>query len=166
MKVYLVRHGEAVSSQVDAERPLSERGRADIQKVASFIKPLGISVEHIWHSGKLRAAQTAEILADAMVVKDCSARKGLKPNDDVTNIADELEAYDTDLMLVGHLPFVAYLTSLLVTGNETASVIGFDAGSVVCLNRSDPGHYFPLAVRSAHDSGTQGAHVGHRAPGV
>ena len=138
MKIYIVRHGDAVSSQVDAERPLSEQGRADIRKIALFIKPMGISVEHIWHSGKLRAAQTAEILADAITVKNCSARKGLKPNDDVTNIADELEAYDTNLMLVGHLPFVAYLTSLLVAGKETAIAIAFDAGSIACLNRHNP----------------------------
>jgi phosphohistidine phosphatase len=141
MKVYLVRHGEAVSSQSDPERPLSKQGRAEIKKVASFIKPLGITVEHIWHSGKLRASQTAEILANVVTVKDCSARKGLKPNDDITTIADELEAYDTTLMLVGHLPFVANLASLLVSGKEFTSVVSFDAGSVVCLNRSDPGQW-------------------------
>ncbi len=140
MKVYLVRHGEAVSSQVDYERPLSELGRADIQKVASFIKPLGISVEHIWHSGKLRAAQTSEILAESVSVeKDCSARENLGPNDDITIIADEIEAYNTNIMIVGHLPFLAYLTSLFVAGKETTNVVRFDAGAIACLNCSDPG---------------------------
>jgi phosphohistidine phosphatase len=93
MKVYFVRHGEAVSSGVDPQRPLSEQGRADIRKIASFIKPLGITVEHVWHSGKLRAAQTAEILAESVSVeKDCSAHENLGPNDDVTIIADEIDA--------------------------------------------------------------------------
>jgi phosphohistidine phosphatase len=142
MKVYLVRHGEAVSSQFDPQKPLSKQGFADVRKVASLIKPLGISVEHVWHSGKLRAAQTAKILAGAVVVeKDCSEHKDLGPNDDITIIADELEAYDTDLTVVGHLPFLAYLTSLLVAGNQTANVIAFDAGSIACLNRSDPGQW-------------------------
>ena len=142
MKVYLVRHGEAVSSQSDSKRPLSEEGRADIKKIASFIKPLKISFEHIWHSGKLRAAQTAEILAETVsVAKDCSAYNGLGPNDDVTSIAEELKAYDTNLMLVGHLPFIAYLTSLLVAGKETSNIAAFDAGSIICLNRSDPGQW-------------------------
>lgn len=142
MKVYLVRHGDAVSSQFDPQRPLGEQGLADIRKVASFIKPLEISVEHIWHSGKLRAAQTAEILAGAvLVIKDCSAHNDLGPNDDVTIIADELDTYDTDLMLVGHLPFIAYLTSLLVTGKETANVVAFDAGSITCLDRRAPGQW-------------------------
>ncbi len=142
MKVYLVRHGEAVSSQVDTERPLSEQGRADIRKIASYIKPLGITVEHVWHSGKLRAAQTAEILTESVSVKkDCSARNNLNPNDDVTIIAGELEAYDTNLILVGHLPFVAYLTSLLVAGKETVNGTAFDAGSIICLNRRNPGQW-------------------------
>jgi len=142
MKLYLVRHGDAVSSDFDPRRPLSKQGLADIRKVASSIKPLGISVEHIWHSGKLRAAQTAEILAESVLVKnDFSAHEALGPNDDVTIIADELEAYDTNLMIVGHLPFLAYLTSLLVADNETANVAAFDAGSIVCLNRRSPGQW-------------------------
>lgn len=142
MKVYLVRHGEAVSSQFDPQRPLSEQGFADIRKVASFIEPLEISVEHIRHSGKLRAAQTAEKLAESVLVeKDCSAHKDLGPNDDVTIIADELEAHNTDLMLVGHLPFLAYLASLLVAGNQTANVAAFAAGAITCLNRRTPGQW-------------------------
>ena len=142
MKVYLVRHGDAVSSDVDRQKPLSKQGRADIRKIASFIRPLGISVEHIWHSGKLRAAQTAEILAGAVdVERNCSTRDGLAPNDDVTTIADELEAYDKDLMIVGHLPFLAYLTSLLLAGSETTDVVVFDAGAIACLDRRDPGQW-------------------------
>jgi len=142
MKVYLVRHGQAVSSQIDPEKPLSEQGLADVRKVASFIKHLEISVEHIWHSGKLRTAQTSEILAESVSVqKDCSAHEGLGPNDDVTIMAGELEAYDANLMIVGHLPFLAYLVSLLVGGKETANVVAFDAGSIACLNRSNPGRW-------------------------
>jgi len=142
MKVYLVRHGEAVSSGVDPQRPLSEQGRADIRKVASFIKSLGISVEHIWHSGKLRASQTAEILAESVSVeKDCSVHENLGPNDDFTIIADEIDAYNTNVMMVGHLPFLAYLTSLLLTGKDTANVVEFDAGSIACLDRNDPGRW-------------------------
>ena len=142
MKIYLVRHGEAVSSQFDPQNPLSEQGRADIRKVASFIKHLEISVEHIWHSGKLRAAQTAEILAESVLVeKDCSARNDLGSNDDVTIVADEIEAYDTDLMLVGHLPYLSNLALLLVAGKRFANVVAFHAGTIACLNRCNPGQW-------------------------
>jgi len=140
MKVYLIRHGEAVCSQADPRRSLSEQGRADIRKIASFIRPLDICVEHIWHSGKLRAAQTAEILAGTVrAEKNCSSREGLGPNGHVSTIADELDAYDTDLMIVGHLPFLWNLTSLLAAGTETADVVAFSAGAMVCLRRRDHG---------------------------
>jgi phosphohistidine phosphatase len=140
MKVYLVRHGDAVSSGVDPKRPLSEEGRADIRKIASFIRPSGIYVEHIWHSGKARAAQTAEILAEAVAVeKDCSFREGLSPNADVSAIAHELDAHSADLMIVGHLPFLDNLTSLLVAGRETADVVAFRAGAMACLKRRNHG---------------------------
>ncbi len=140
MKVYLVRHGDAVDSGVDRRRPLSEEGRADIRKIASFIKPLVVYVEHIWHSGKPRAAQTAEILAGVVAVeKDCSSREGLGPNADVSTIAHELDAYDADLMIVGHLPFLENLASLMVTGRETAEVVAFSAGSMACLRRRNHG---------------------------
>jgi phosphohistidine phosphatase len=103
---------------------------------------MGITIEHIWHSSKLRAAQTAEILAETIKVnKGCSEHEALGPNDDVTILAGELDAYDTDLMIVGHLPFLAYLASLLVAGQETCNVAAFDAGSIACLNRRNPGQW-------------------------
>ena len=140
MKVYLIRHGDAVSSDVDPQRPLSEQGREDVGKIASFVSNLNIRVERIWHSGKSRAAQTAEILSEAVTAsRGCSSRKGLKPNDDVSTFAEELEAYDTDLMVVGHLPFLWNLTSLLAAGRETADIAAFSAAAIACLRRSDPG---------------------------
>ncbi|MEA3226740.1 MAG: phosphohistidine phosphatase SixA, partial [Planctomycetota bacterium] len=139
MKVYLIRHGEAVSSGVDPQRPLSEQGRADVRKIAAFIKPMGIHVEHIWHSGKPRAAQTVEILAGAVAAeKDCSSHEGLKPNDAASAIADEINAYDTDLMIVGHLPFLSNLASLLTAGRKTV-VVAFDAGAIACLEQRNHG---------------------------
>jgi len=140
MKVYLIRHGDAVSSHIDPERPLSKQGREDVGKIASFVSNLNIHVEHIWHSGKSRAAQTAEIIAVAISAeKGCSARDGLSPNADASNIADEIDAYDTDLMIVGHLPFLWNLISLMAAGRETADIAAFSAGAIACLTRRDPG---------------------------
>jgi len=140
MKVYLIRHGDAVSSDVDPERPLSDQGRADVGKIASFVRNLGIRVENIWHSGKTRAAQTAEILSEAVTAaKGCTACDGLGPNANASNIAEELEAHDEDLMIAGHLPFLDNLTSLLAAGKETADIVHLSAGAIACLNRTDPG---------------------------
>ena len=68
MKLYLVQHAKAASKETDPERSLTEEGLRDIRKVAEFIKPLDLSVDYLWHSGKNRAQQTAEILADVVKV--------------------------------------------------------------------------------------------------
>ena len=138
MRLYLVQHAKAESKDVDPERPLTEEGRRDIQKVAEFIKPLVLSVDYLWHSGKTRAAQTAEILSEVIETrKQMAAREGLSPNYDVKAIRDEIASAQQDIMIVGHLPFVDKLASLLLAGYESVNVVAFKQGGIVCLNYSD-----------------------------
>ena len=135
MKLYLVQHGKAVQEEVDPQRPLTEEGRQDTQKVAGFIKPLKISVDYLWHSGKKRAAQTAEILAEVVKYKSLTAHTGLGPNDDVRVLKDELATTQQDIMIVGHLPFLNKLASLLLAGSESANIVAFTNSGIVCLTR-------------------------------
>jgi len=137
MKLYLVQHAKAASKEADPERPLTDKGQRDIQKVAAFIKPLNLSVDYLWHSGKKRAEQTAEVLADAIKIsKEHAARTGLSPNDDVIALKEEFSTSQQDVMIVGHLPFLSKLTSLLLTGSESANTVAFKQGGIVCLDRS------------------------------
>jgi phosphohistidine phosphatase len=138
MKLYLVQHAKAASKEVDPERTLTEEGRREIQRIAAFIRPLNLSVDYLWHSGKKRAVQTADALAEVVEVRtETTARDGLAPNDDVTVIKNEIEAAQHDIMLVGHLPFLSKLASLLLTGCESANAVAFKQGGIVCLDRSD-----------------------------
>ena len=138
MKLYLVQHAKAASKQADPQRPLTEEGRRDIQKVASFIRPLGLGLDYLWHSGKKRAAETAEILAEALEIKKTkTARDGLGPNDDVAALKNELAPLQQDVMIVGHLPFLSKLASLLLAGSESAGTVAFKQGGIACLSRSD-----------------------------
>jgi phosphohistidine phosphatase len=142
MKLYLVQHANAVSENVNPERPLSDQGLRDIQKVADFLKPLNLSVDYLWHSTKKRAIQTAEILAEVIKInKEKIEREGLAPNDDVPAINDELAAARQDTMIVGHMPFVNKLTSLLLTGSEFAGTVAFMQGGIVALNSSEPNQW-------------------------
>ncbi len=68
MRIYLVQHGEAVAKDVDPERPLSEQGHNDVEKIATFLGNTQLGMERILHSGKLRAEQTAEIFADKLLL--------------------------------------------------------------------------------------------------
>lgn len=69
MRLYLVQHGEAKKEEEDPLRPLSERGREDVQRVAKYVEKLDIKASIIFHSGKLRAKQTAEILAEKLNIE-------------------------------------------------------------------------------------------------
>jgi phosphohistidine phosphatase len=137
MKLYLVQHAKAASEQVDPQRPLTEEGRSEIQKIAAFIKPLNLCVDYLWHSGKKRSVQTAEILAEAIKVKTQTSHDGLGPNDDVKALKDEVVSTEGDIMVVGHLPFLSKLASLLLTGSESANTVAFKNAGIVCLERSE-----------------------------
>ena len=140
MKVYLVQHGEPVPKETDPERPLTEKGRADVQKAARFLAMSQVKVPEAWHSGKTRARETAEILA-AAVEAEVSKAAGLAPLDPVSPVRDKIEGRTEDLMLVGHLPFMARLASLLVLDSELQEIVAFRQGGVVCIERSGDGSW-------------------------
>jgi phosphohistidine phosphatase len=119
MNVYLVHHADAVNPAVDAERPLSARGREQAAWVAAEAKRAGIRPTVIWHSGKLRARQTGEAL---LLACNPFARfqmvRGLLPDDRSDIIADAVEAEDQDVMVVGHMPHLPALAVRLAADAE------------------------------------------------
>jgi phosphohistidine phosphatase len=136
MKLYLVRHGENNDAEIDPDKGLSPKGRGDVMKVAAFLKNAAVFTDDIYHSGKTRALQTAEILAEAVqLTKKVKAHPSLEPNDPPEKIAAELETRNADLMLVGHLPYLGYLASYLLSGLEESDLVAFERGSVLCLER-------------------------------
>ena len=138
MRIYLVQHGEAKSEEEDPNRRLTEKGIRDVENVVDFLRPLKLRVDAIWHSGKARAQETGELLARAVWARDgLLPREGLAPKDQVKSTKEALELTSGDLMIVGHLPFLNKLVTLLVTGNETSEILEFRFGSVVCVERRE-----------------------------
>jgi phosphohistidine phosphatase len=137
MQLYLVQHGEAKAREQDPNRPLSDKGARDVRKAADFIKPLGLEVRAVWHSGKTRARQTADILASAVSAEEgVLQRDGLAPMDDVEPVARDVGSSKGDLMIVGHLPFLGKLASRLLTADEQAGAVAFQMGGIVCVERT------------------------------
>lgn len=134
MYLYLVQHGDAKSKDEDPARGLSDRGREDVRKVAAFVS--SVKVEQIFHSGKTRAAQTAGIFAEQLGV-EVYEKDGLAPMDEPAVWAERLKETDKDTMLVGHLPYMGKLASLLLCGDSGAGVVEFKMGGVVCLKREE-----------------------------
>ena len=142
MFVYLVQHADAKKEEVDPSRSLSEKGLQDIKKVASYVSQLNIKVYKIFHSGKLRAKQTAEVLSENLKpTKGITEVGGLAPLDDAEIWEERLKGMTDDIILVGHLPHLDRLASLLLCGNADKNVVSFKMAGIVCLKKNDIGEW-------------------------
>ena len=140
MKLYIVRHGDALSEALDPDRPLSARGRADAERLAGLLRAGGIRAARVVHSGKTRARQTADVLARAVTPgTESEARADLDPNDPIDALVGEAGRAGDDMVVVGHLPFVGRLVARLVVGREDVAVAVFRPGAMVCLERDAAG---------------------------
>ena len=138
MDIYLIQHAESIPEKEDPARPLSHEGKVTMEKVAALAAGLKIKPDFIFHSEKLRAKQTAEILARNLGLSDkLRERKGLGPLDPVAPVAGWLKEETAKglagLAIVGHLPFLDRLTSLLIIENENPGVVSFQNGAIVKL---------------------------------
>ena len=135
MDFFLVRHGEARPNSEDPRRPLSARGRRDVEAVARAAAAKKIGVAAIVHSDKLRARETAEIFARLVApVNGVRQITGIAPEDDPEIAKAELEASAAPLMIVGHLPHLARLASLLLTGDSERPTLEFSTATIACLS--------------------------------
>ncbi len=134
-KLYLIQHGEAKKKEEDPQRPLTEKGRKDTLKIAEFLAKINIEVDKIIHSGKLRAKQTAEIIAEKLGVNNIEEDSSLAPLAPPEEWAKKLETINENIMLVGHLPHLSLLASLLLTGNKEVQPVKFTYSGVVCLEK-------------------------------
>lgn len=138
MRLYLCQHGEALTKDVDPDRPLSERGVADICNIASTLGD-AIQIQAVAHSGKTRARQTAELLHERLAPDaPIRAESGLGANDPVEDFAAELASRESGLMVVGHMPFVGHLASHLL-GEPGRNLLAFQPGTVAALERDEHG---------------------------
>lgn len=135
MELYLIQHGEAKSKQENPERPLTDIGVENIKKTAAFFKRMPKEIDLIWHSGKKRAKQTAEIFKEILGIDILTEIcEGLAPNDDISIIKEKIETAEQDsITLVGHLPHLSHLASELLTGNQEMEIIRFRNAGIVSL---------------------------------
>jgi phosphohistidine phosphatase len=107
MKLYFLRHGEADWpdwNKPDDERPLTERGKKEMKKVAAFLKRLELSLDHIITSPLPRAKQTAEPVAKRFDLQ-LSEDELLEPGFGIAEFKQLVKKYPGEsLMVVGHEP--------------------------------------------------------------
>ena len=134
MALMLVQHGKSLPKEVDPQRGLSEEGRLEVKQMAALARDHRVDVAQIYHSGKKRARQSAEIFAAALDPQGgIIETKGLDPLDDVQAFANDGIKPDDNVMIVGHLPFLESLTSYLITGSVDYHVFRFQNAGIICL---------------------------------
>lgn len=135
MRLWLVHHGDAVGPDVDPRRPLSPWGREAVERLAADAASRGVKPLVIWHSGKLRAKETAEAFWRACnPFAEFSATRDLQPGDPPEWIRDRLRGESRDVLIAGHYPHLPGLLALLDGGART-----FPQHGVVALESADEG---------------------------
>ena len=143
MRIFLVRHGEALADQEDPRRPLSVPGRDITRRVAGFLQVSGAlaTIHAVWHSPLARSRETADLLVkelglDVLLIE----APGLLPEDDPAPIADRLDRADEPVMIVGHEPQLGSLATLLVRGKVKPVGFEFRKSAVLALEKSGGCH--------------------------
>jgi len=113
-----MRHGEAGYHSLDRQRELTAHGRQTVAAVAAEIAESPWRPVIIWSSPLVRARQTAAIVSEIL---NCPVieKSFITPDDDPGQSLDALlEAQDSPLMIVSHMPLVGSLATLFVDGHR------------------------------------------------
>ena len=150
--IYLVHHGHAVGPGDDSMRPLSESGRIAVARLAGEARDHGVKPDVVWHSGKLRARQTAEAYWRACnPLAGFAAARGLQPDDPPSWMRDQLAgdpstrlgAGPRSIMVVGHMPHLPALLHLLCGAAADPPAFDFPLHGCVALE-ADGDHWKEL----------------------
>ena len=156
---YLVRHGEALAGTEDPRRPLSDTGRRQVERLARMALERRVDVRMLYHSGILRAVQTAEILANHLKPsRGIAPLPGLLPEDDPTIVKAELDLARDPVLLVSHLPLLARLAALLASGDPERGVAELLPATMLCCVRQEP--HWQLLWRVGPSVDQRGASIG------
>jgi phosphohistidine phosphatase len=135
MPLYLVRHGQANSGAFNPDPPLTAEGRAEVDRMAHLASAFAFPISQIFYSSKIRARQTAEMMAHYLKPSSgIKEAKGINPDDNVMETSKSLDP-SQNTMLIGHLPFLERIVSYLIIGKTDKTIIKFQAGGIVCLDK-------------------------------
>jgi len=143
MNLYLIRHAIAVEEyEDDSQRPLTEKGKKKMRNIAKGLRTLGVEFDLILSSPYVRAAETAEILAEVFKMKqEVQFSDNLVPMGDPDLLIAEMnEKYAADsVAIVGHEPFLTAFIGLLISENASVDIT-LKKGGVCRLSADDLHH--------------------------
>ncbi|MBF0509473.1 MAG: phosphohistidine phosphatase SixA [Deltaproteobacteria bacterium] len=118
MDLYLIRHGQALSKEIDPEEGLSSAGRDQIRICARMLAKTGVTLDAILTSPKKRAHESASICAQETGVPQGQiiSTELLKPMADAQEAVAYLDRFagHPAVLVAGHLPSLARITAHLL----------------------------------------------------
>ncbi len=121
-QVYFLRHGEADWpdwDQSDDERPLTKRGKAEVKRVAKFLRRVGAEPRLVFTSPLPRAAQTAKIVAKQLCL-ELGVEEMLGPGFNAEKFRRLFATQEIDsIVIVGHEPDFSGVIRA-ITGSDVA----------------------------------------------
>ncbi len=141
MEIYLVRHGAAYEKEEDPERHLNNDGVNQCHLTGRALKRLDIQFDLVVSSPKVRARQTAEIIAEEVGYsrEEIKITEALEPTalpKDTISYLDDFADVER-IMLAGHLPLLGHLASELLINTSQISFY-FEPGAVCHINIEQP----------------------------
>lgn len=155
MKLYLVRHGEAVPEDdagSDRDRWLNANGREGARVLGRLLRENGVEPDAIVCSPLPRAVQTAELIAQSLdFFGVIQSLRPLEPSARPEVIARELAAIGTSIIIVGHEPSISALGAHILGRPSfppfrTAQCCALEGGKPTFTARADLGQIVPLFV--------------------
>jgi phosphohistidine phosphatase len=145
MQLCLVHHAHALGPDVDPQRPLSTEGLSHAAVLAGRVKARGFVPAVIWHSGKLRARQTAEaFLMACNPFAEFKMIRGVHPDDPPEILSDRMRSETRDVLVAGHIPHLtAWLHAALPESRD------FPLHGAVALETEDDGRSWKELWREA-----------------
>ncbi len=139
MKLFLMRHGDAEPyAACDRERPLTARGRLQVQAKAEAFKARLSAVSHVYHSTFLRARETAGIIAEVMDNKPVFELASWAPESAPERALETLETLvESTPLIVTHMPLISYVEALLCQGS-VLSPTAFNCAEIVEIEAEWP----------------------------
>lgn len=146
VKLYLVRHADAVSEDVagsDDVRWLSAKGREAARGLARLLREQNVELDAVVSSPLPRALQTAELVASGLdFLGVIEAMPALAPGCHPRRAAEELGARGRAVMVVGHEPTISSLGAYLLGRPafppfRTAQCAAIESGVPTFTSRAD-----------------------------
>jgi len=136
--LWILRHGKAADGGphlADVQRPLAHAGREQAKAVGGFLRERYVQLDRAICSSALRTRETTEIALEAgqfRVPLDRTDRLYEAAGTDLLEYLQELKDLETSVLLVGHMPGIGELLSVLVTDKDDLSMV-FKPGTLALV---------------------------------